>query len=328
MQKRIFICLIVSVLLAAALMPMSAFAAGADKSPAPTAESLGPPTGIRTSSCLSGILIQWNAQPDSLYVIQRSPSKDGAFITIAKVSGHIYIDNTAKIGENYFYKVCTLKDNALSAPTMAVAGRQLDPNKPMVAITYDDGPNPETTPIVLDAAEKCNARATFFVLGNRLSEAAPILQRTVSLGCEIGSHGWNHTAFSSLSGGGLIRQQNNTSARIEAAVGFGPKISRPPYGSLSGTARRNSPYPYIMWSVDTLDWRHRNISKTLASVMSAEDGDIILMHDIHMPTAEAAELIFTELHNKGIQTATVSELAYYRGIFMQRGQKYFSMPAQ
>lgn len=326
MRKRLLICLIISILLATIIIPAYAATNPADIDNNDYAGSLEAPTGLHTTSIRSGILLKWNAAANTTYKIQRANSKNGTYAIIGKTSGNIYIDNTAKIDEHYYYRICSINGDKISAPTPAVAGRKLDPEKPMVAVTYDDGPNPKTTPVVLDAAEKHNAHVTFFVLGNRLSKGAALLQRAVNLGCEIGSHGWNHTSFAKLSAEGLKKQQNNTSAQIEAAINFYPVMSRPPYGELNKRARNNASFPYIMWSVDTLDWRHRDASKTVASVLTAEDGDIILMHDIHKPTAEAAEQVFAELENKGFQTATVSELAYYRNIYMKCGKKYFSMP--
>ena len=104
-----------------------------------------------------------------------------------------------------------------------------------------------------------------------------------------------------------------------------PALLRPPYGSINQTVRDAVGKPMILWSIDTLDWKTLNSQSTIDTVMkNVKDGDIILMHDIHSPTVEAAIKLIPKLQKKGYQLVTVSELAYFKGKQLKNGWSYGS----
>lgn len=202
----------------------------------------------------------------------------------------------------------------------------IDPSKPMVAITYDDGPSDETTPVVLDALEKHFGVATFFMLGNRISGNEEILQRSYSLGNELANHSYDHPQLTSLGSEGVQSQLANTDDLIKGACpDIESIIMRPPYGAFNDTVKSAANRPIIMWSLDTLDWKTRSTSATVEASLEAKDGDIILMHDIHEPTVAAAEDIIVGLQEKGFQLVTVSELYQYRKGEYGPGSVHYSM---
>lgn len=205
-------------------------------------------------------------------------------------------------------------------------GGTIDPSRPMVAITFDDGPGAYTDKI-LNCLEKYGAHATFFVQGQSVGKYATTVSRAVSLGCEIGNHTWNHTSLKDLSADKISSQITSTNNAIYNAIGAYPKLYRPPYGSYSKTVLAAIPsMPAILWSVDTLDWKTRNASKTCESVFgSTKDGSIILMHDIHSPTADAVETIVPGLLMRGYQLVTVSELISIRRGSISGGVTYSSV---
>ena len=205
-------------------------------------------------------------------------------------------------------------------------GRVIDPNKPMLALTFDDGPAIGSTRRILDVLKKYDQRATFFVLGSSIGgERAKTLQRTNKEGHQIGSHSYSHPFFTKLSKASIDSELSKTSDRINATIWKRPVLFRPPYGDYNSFVRSNSPYPLILWSVDTRDWESRNADTTYRRVMDgAKDGAIILMHDIHDPTAEAVERIVPALVKKGFQLVTVSELFEYRGGSLKAGVAYSS----
>jgi len=288
--------------------------------------SVGAPASLQSTSRKTGILLKWgavSAEIDGYEILRREGSK-GSFEPVGTSQTCEFTDKTAKIGKQYEYQIRACVGEDRGAPSQPVDARRLDPKKPMVAITYDDGPSRDNTTTVLNAAEKYGAHVTFFVLGNRCAKNADLLKRMVSLGCEVGCHGWDHTSFSKLSASKLKKQLTDSSAQVEKATGFPVAVSRPPYGSVNDRAKKNSTLPFIMWNIDTRDWEHRKTAKTVSSALKCKDGDIILMHDIHKPTAAAAEKIFKGLKEKGIQTATVSELAHYKGTSMKKGGVYRS----
>ena len=203
--------------------------------------------------------------------------------------------------------------------------KEIDPSKPMIALTYDDGPGKYTGKI-LDALEKYDAKATFFVVGKNVAGNAATVKRAYNMGCEIGNHSYYHDYLTKMSASKLKEDLQRTDAAIRSVTGETPKLMRPPYGSYkTNTVRNNVGKPIIMWNIDTRDWETRSASKTLASVKrSARDGSIILMHDIHKSTCDAAESIIKYLTEQGYQLVTVSELAYYKGVTMEAGKNYGS----
>lgn len=187
------------------------------------------------------------------------------------------------------------------------------PGEKMVALTFDDGPSKYTTAI-LNQLEKYGAKATFFVVGNRVSNYADILRRESELGMEIGSHSWDHANLSKLSYSEILSQKTRTDDAVRGITGRNTTLVRPPYGSKNDTVKSVFNLPVVMWSVDTLDWKTRNAQKTINAVMNTvQDGDIVLMHDIYESSSDAAVELIPKLINAGYRLVTVSELGNARG---------------
>lgn len=199
----------------------------------------------------------------------------------------------------------------------------LDSTKPMIALTFDDGPGKDTGRL-LDALEKYDARATFFMLGNNAKRYPEEIKRMKALKCELGNHSTSHPQLTKLSEGGIKKEIQTTSDHIKAAAGEGPTVMRPPYGAVNDTVKRTVGLPMIFWSVDTLDWKTKNVESTVNSILNAKDGDIILLHDIHKTSVDAAIEAIPKLIEKGFQIVTVSEMAEAKGQKMELGVKYFS----
>lgn len=198
----------------------------------------------------------------------------------------------------------------------------IDPNKPMVALTFDDGPGKRTGEL-LNQLEKYNAHATFFMLGQKISSYQAEVRRMKEIGCELGNHSYDHKDLAKLDAAGVKGQVDSTNNKINEATGSGATVMRPPYGSIGGAMREQVGMPMILWNIDTLDWKTRDAKATVDQVMGkAKDGDIILMHDIHSETIDAALELIPKLQEAGFQLVTVSELAAAKGITLESGQKY------
>lgn len=207
----------------------------------------------------------------------------------------------------------------------SISLRIIDLNKPMVALTFDDGPSLEYTTRIVNQLKKYEARATFFVLGSKLESKSiqKLLQDSYANGNEIASHTYNHYNLANLSSSSIISEATKTEGAIQKITGAEVLLTRPPYGSFNNTVRANIYTPLILWSIDTKDWQTRNAGQTFSVTLnSVKDGDIILMHDIYEQTAVAAEQIIPELVNKGYQLVTVSELATYKKVSLKDGQTY------
>lgn len=195
--------------------------------------------------------------------------------------------------------------------------RAIDPSKPMVALTYDDGPNSKTSNRILDCLEKNGVIATFFELGRNVKTFPDVIKREAELGMEIGSHSWSHPELTKLTKKALKQEITKTNDAIKEACGQYPTLLRPPYGSTNETVEKTANLPVILWSVDTLDWKSRKAKSVVKVIKNVEkedglDGRVILMHSIYDSTAEATEEIVPWLQKKGYQLVTVSELLQYR----------------
>lgn len=203
-----------------------------------------------------------------------------------------------------------------------------DPDKPMVALTFDDGPGVRTMEL-LEMLEKNGARATFFMLGKNAAIFKDTVRKMVEIGCELGNHTYDHPNLATISVEDIKHQISVTDQAVLDAAGQSVTVMRPPYGSINDKVRENVGHPMIFWSIDTLDWKTRNASQTVSNVMnSVQDGDIILLHDIHSETIDAAEQLIPKLQAAGYQLVTVSEMAEARGITLENGVKYGRLSKQ
>lgn len=235
-----------------------------------------------------------------------------------------YLDATgARVTGDYFIgdKGYHFTKTGVYRPGVKVKSR-VNPNKPMVALTFDDGPGPYTERL-LKCLKENNAVATFFVVGSSVGRYKDTVKKAYQMGCEIGNHSWDHPQLTQLDGASLAAQISNTNQAIRSATGHNPTLLRPPYGSYNSTVAAAAGMPLILWEVDTLDWKTRNVQSNIQAVLSgAKDGAIILMHDIHLPTVVAAESIIPQLKKKGYQLVTVSELAKYKKKTLRNGSAY------
>lgn len=202
-------------------------------------------------------------------------------------------------------------------------GRQVDPSRPMVALTYDDGPQPSVGNRIMDCVAQYDGRVTFFLVGDRVPSHAAEVQRMAAEGHEVANHTLNHKYLQKLGAAEIQAQVNGGNDVIQQVSGVRPTLMRLPGGNQNATVRANTNMPMIQWSIDTLDWKTRNADATVASVLNqVQDGDIILMHELYSQTADATERIVPELVNRGYQLVTVSEMAAAKGIALQPGQVY------
>lgn len=212
-----------------------------------------------------------------------------------------------------------------SAPEKETEERIIDPEKPMVALTFDDGPHKTNTDRILDVLEENHAVATFFELGNLVLSYPEAVQRAESLGCEVGSHSWSHKNLNNLSKKELKADFKKTNNAFKKVLGHGVEIMRPPYGNCAENVRSVIKTPMFLWSVDTLDWKTKNKKKIIKEVKKAGnlDGKVILMHSIYDTSAEAAEYLIPWLIQEGYQLVTVSELVEYGyGDQVEEGKVY------
>ncbi|HLR21299.1 MAG TPA: polysaccharide deacetylase family protein [Tissierellaceae bacterium] len=204
-----------------------------------------------------------------------------------------------------------------------VDNRQIDPDIPMIALTFDDGPHTPTTGPILDTLKEYDSVATFFVLGNRIPDNGNMIKRIVEEGSEIGNHSYNHKQLTTISSTEVEEQINQTQDAVMKVSGIEPQLMRPTYGSFDEKLKSQVDMPIVLWSIDTEDWKHKNPDKIVNHVLdNVKDGDIILMHDIYTSTAEAVEGLVPTLIERGYQLVTVSELYEIQGKALEVGNIY------
>ena len=183
----------------------------------------------------------------------------------------------------------------------------------LVALTFDDGPNAATTSQALDILAKYHVKGTFFMLGKNVAGNEQLVKRVHDEGHEIGNHSWSHPQLSTLSLEQAKKQIEDTQAALRAVIGESPKMMRPPYGAINDTIRNAVDMSFIMWNVDSLDWKNRNTGSIMEQVKKQTcPGSIILMHDIHQTTINALPSVIEYLQKNGYTLVTVSELLNHR----------------
>lgn len=245
-------------------------------------------------------VVGWNDIDDETYYFDSS----GKMAT-----GTVYI-GLSKCTFDAFGKLLSKKES------------KADPDKPAIALTFDDGPGPRTMEL-LDALEKYSAHATFFMLGQKVGSYPDAVKKMDEIGCELGNHSYDHANLSKAGAEKIKSEISDTNSKIKDITGSDATVMRPPYGAISQTLKSNVGMPMILWNIDTLDWKTHNTQTTINTVMKqVKDGDIILMHDIHTETIDAAIALIPKLQEKGFQLVTVSELAALKGETLKSGEKY------
>ena len=250
-------------------------------------------------------------------------SKDG-MVTVTK-DGVLKPGKNA--GKNTVKVTATATDGSkLSASFDLRIYPAIDPSKPMVAITFDDGPNPETTTPMLDALEENYAKATFFCLGQNAGYYPETVQREYNLGMEVGTHTYSHVVLTNLSASALDSEISKSVDAINKAIGVKPTLMRPPYGAVNKTvlsAVGGYNLCCMNWSLDTEDWKTKNADATYNEVMKAQDGDVVLLHDIHEYNVDAVKRFVPDLIAEGFQLVTVPELYKARGETLDPGTVHY-----
>lgn len=197
--------------------------------------------------------------------------------------------------------------------------------KKLVALTFDDGPSPATTPALLDILSEKNTLATFFMLGSMAGNNPDIVKRIRKEGHEIASHTMYHQNLVWLSQEDISSDIKEANAIFSDILGRKPTLTRPPYGNINDSVRATVNTPLILWSVDTLDWQNRNPDTILEITLNQiHDGAIILLHDIHPTSVAAVPAIIDALRERGYEFTTITELAEARQVKLSAGTSYYN----
>ena len=186
-----------------------------------------------------------------------------------------------------------------------------DEVKPVVALTFDDGPNASSTPILLDGLKERKVRATFFLIGENVEKEKKkkIVKRMYEEGHLIGNHTYTHCNLSKLETGEAKKELEQTDTVIEKITGKQPVFVRAPYGELPVDSEQDLNRIYIGWTVDPLDWMTEDTGAVVKTVVEEiNPGDVILLHDCYPSSVQAAIRIVDLLQGKGYEFVTVDHL--------------------
>lgn len=178
-----------------------------------------------------------------------------------------------------------------------------------VALTFDDGPHADFTPMLLDGLKERGVKVTFFLMGENIEGKEEIVKRMEAEGHLIGSHSYKHQQMTKLQEGTVLDSIEKNSELIASITGKYPLYLRPPYGDWNDTLENDVNMTTVFWTVDSLDWKYQNTAKTVRKILKdTDDGDIILMHDIFKTSVDAALEVIDTLEKEGYTFVTVDEL--------------------
>jgi len=281
---------------------------------------------------------------EALVALGLSCPTDGQFrattlMAVRKFQKWAHLDDDGVVGARTLHALQDALDagarlDTPAAPTPAegelvrgIYPRDRFPGK--IALTFDDGPNPRTTPAILDTLAAAGAKATFFVLGRAAHAHPAIIRRMVEEGHTVGSHSWDHPKLNTLSPDQLDDQLGRTQAAVDAALGKAAPMNqvRPPYGlPFFNTAADQRPkvaaafkragLQNIMWQIDTNDWKYSGnpggvVTSTEGSLGRGLSG-VLLMHDVHTQSRDALPRVIAAIRAKGLDLVTVDSLLQHK----------------
>jgi peptidoglycan-N-acetylglucosamine deacetylase len=187
------------------------------------------------------------------------------------------------------------------SPTLATPGETMEFGH-RIALTFDDGPDPVTTPAILDILRDNHLKATFFVIGARAEQYPELVERIVSEGHALANHTYYHRDLTKLTPDLVLTELQDTQAAIDRALGSHPQITlfRPPCGAPYNTETDKLPafqeemreqhmYP-VMWTIDSRDWALQDQPESIVDNLiqnTPPGGGVILLHDTQPQTADA-----------------------------------------
>ncbi|KQL46147.1 chitooligosaccharide deacetylase [Brevibacillus choshinensis] len=202
-------------------------------------------------------------------------------------------------------------------------------NTKVMALTFDDGPDPQYTAQIAELLKQYNAKATFFVVGSRVKSFPEVARQLAKEQHELANHTYSHPDVRRISNARLQTEMEKTQEIIYESTGIRPQLFRPPGGyysdSVVNVAKREG-FLVVMWSwhQDTRDWSDPGVRRIVNKVLNnARNGDIVLFHDYggnRSQTVKALREILPELQKRGYQFVTVSEMMRLYGKTKKVGQ--------
>lgn len=252
--------------------------------------------------------------------------------TISPYDGEISVaidyDSLKKyLNADYFTSLETKNDKEKDTETSKEVSRIRDSKqfegKKLVAITFDDGPAYSKTETLLTELEKRDARVSFFLLGELAIKQTDLVKKAYDGGHTIGSHTYDHKNLKKLDEEQLNYEINYTNEILSNIIGEDIKFIRPPYGSYNNEILEATDMSFILWSCDTEDWKLRDADKVAQYMVdNVQDGDIVLLHDIHQESVDGVIKGIDLLKEQGYEFVSLEELIAYRNVDLKTHTAY------
>ena len=216
-----------------------------------------------------------------------------------------------KINENINDKKETLRDE------------EFFKDKKLLAFTFDDGPNYETTQYLLEELDKRDAKVSFFMVGERVIKQPELVKEIYEKGHTIGSHSYSHKNLLKLNDDELKKEISYTNEIIKKITNEDVKYLRPPYGSYNNDILNKIDMTFILWNVDTLDWQKKDSQKIANYIIeNVKDGDIILLHDLYKTSIDGLLKALDELKKEGYAFVSIDEMIKLKNIDIKTHTAY------
>lgn len=199
-------------------------------------------------------------------------------------------------------------------------------DKKLIAFTFDDGPSYIGTNKLLENLDKYNARVTFFVLGSRITNYKDTLKKAYDMGNLIGSHTYSHQNLLQLDKYTILEEIKKTNEAIKEITNEDTLYLRPPYGNINLDIKELANMYTILWDLDTEDWKYKDKNKISDYVVeNAQDGSIVLLHDLYETSVDGALLAMEKLQNEGYAFVTIEEMAIIKNKKLDKQESYYNI---
>lgn len=200
-------------------------------------------------------------------------------------------------------------------------------DKKLIALTFDDGPAGKKTEKLLDGLEKHDAKVTFFLIGNKIDGQEELVKKIYNSGHTIGSHTFNHkNLFTVKKDEEILEEIELTNEKIKNIINEDVKFLRPPYGNYNHKILDLVDMSFILWNIDTQDWKVKNAKRISNYIVNnVSDGDIVLLHDIYKSSINGVLKAIEILEEDGYAFVSLEEMEEIRGEDFLSHKAYFKL---
>lgn len=200
---------------------------------------------------------------------------------------------------------------------------EYDPQKVTIVLSFDDGPNNKRTSELIDYLEDYKMSATFFMVGQKIPNQKDIVRKVANSHSEIGYHSYAHSYFTKQNYDQIKEEFNASDKELYEIAKVHYASVRPPYGSYNDQVLEAINKPFVLWNIDTLDWKYKDSEYLTDYVLTHyQDNSIILFHDSYQTSIEAAKKIIEKLYEEDVQVVSVSTLAKLRNFNLENNHIY------